>query len=142
MTTSPDVSGPVLIVEDDILIREGLRAAFEDAGAGDVHCCGTVAAAMERLAGLDPEILVLDVGLADRDDGWGLAELALQLSSNPPLVIFATGRSESIPAEVAALGLVIEKPCLPEEVVEAAGRALGDDKLLARIGKRLRVRRD
>lgn len=142
MTNIPDLSGPVLIVEDDILIREGLRAAFEDAGAGGVHCCSTVAAAMEQLAGLDPEILVLDVGLADRDDGWGLAELALQLSSNPPLVIFATGRSQSIPAEVAALGLVIEKPCPPEEVVEAACRALGDDKLLARIGKRLRVRRD
>jgi len=68
---------------------------------------------------------VLDVHLADRDDGWALAELVEQLGPPHPRIIFSTGSPDEIPPDIAEMGPVFEKPYDPAELVEALS---GDER--------------
>ncbi len=102
--------GSALVVEDDALIALDIAEALAEAGADPVSICPSIAEAMEALSRAVPALLVLDVHLADRDDGWALAELAIQLGETRPLVVFTTATPESIPLSAAQLGHVLPKP--------------------------------
>lgn len=129
--------GPVLIVEDDALLAAALAGCLEDAGATEVRTCDSATGAMAALAELKPEVIVLDVSLADRDDGWGIAELARELSARPPTVIFSTGSPDSIPPEVAQLGIVMEKPYAPQELADLIAGLPDRPGLIGRLRRRL-----
>ncbi|MBA4355390.1 MAG: response regulator [Novosphingobium sp.] len=109
--------GHALVVEDDGLIALDIAEALADAGADPVVTCSSIAEAMEHLSRSVPALLVLDVHLADRDDGWALAELATQLGEARPLVVFTTATPESIPASAAQLGHVLAKPFRTDELI-------------------------
>ncbi|MFM6932753.1 MAG: response regulator [Novosphingobium sp.] len=100
----------VLVVEDDPLLALGLEAAFLDAGAGEVVTAGRASHALHELAGRAPHLLVLDLSLIDSDEGFGIAEIALQLFNPPPYIVFSTGSPDRIPAHLRKLGRVFEKP--------------------------------
>ena len=102
--------GHVLLVEDDPLIALALEESLRDAGAKSVTTCTTTAEALTALRDHKPDAMVLDVHLADRDDGWAIAELVNSVGPNPPRIVFATGAPQDIPAEIAELGPVIAKP--------------------------------
>lgn len=102
--------GKVLLVEDDAIIAVALEEALIDAGAAAVTVCSTSAEALAALRDAKPDCMVLDVHLADRDDGWAIAELVNSVGPNPPRIVFATGAPQDIPAAIAGLGPVIEKP--------------------------------
>ena len=102
--------GPALIVEDDGLVALDIAEALTEAGARSVTTCASVAEAMAELEKAVPALMVLDVHLADRDDGWALAELATQLGESPPLILFTTATPAAIPATAAGLGKVLPKP--------------------------------
>lgn len=109
--------GQALVVEDDGLIALDIAEALEEAGANPVVTCASVAEAMVQLELAVPALLVLDVHLADRDDGWALAELAIQLGESPPLIVFTTATPSLIPASAADLGHVLAKPFLTEALI-------------------------
>lgn len=109
--------GRALVVEDDGLLAMMVAEALKDGGASHVSICPSIASALAELDRLKPDILVLDVHLADRDDGWTLAELVMELSPQPPIIVFSTGAPESIPARIAELGTVLVKPFAPEDLV-------------------------
>ncbi|WP_372732076.1 response regulator [Novosphingobium sp.] len=109
--------GRALVVEDDGLIALDIAEALTDAGADPVITCASIAQALEHLGRAVPSVLVLDVHLADRDDGWALAELAIQLGEVRPLVVFTTGTPESIPPSAAILGHVLAKPFRTEDLI-------------------------
>lgn len=113
----------VLIVEDDALLATALAEAFTDVGVRDVRVSASTAEAMVEIGDFAPQVLVLDVNLADRSDGWGLAELAEQLFDRPPLIIFSTGSPEAIPEHVRELGIVLAKPYTPEKLVAIARKS-------------------
>jgi len=119
----------VLLVEDDAVLALLLEDALLRGGAGEVVICATMQATIAALdAGFAgnqrPTAIILDVHLADRDDGWALAELATLLGPRPPRIVFSTGSPGDIPATVAALGPVFEKPYDVDELVKAlAGKA-------------------
>ncbi|RIV88266.1 response regulator [Aurantiacibacter xanthus] len=95
-----------------------LEDALLRAGAGKVTICVSVEQTMRELENeLRPDAIVLDVHLADRDDGWALAELVTMLGPKPPRIAFSTGSPEAIPANVAALGPVFVKPYDPDDLV-------------------------
>lgn len=125
--------GCALIVEDDALLAMELEDALTDGGASRVVVCHSVAAAMAELENLQPDILILDVHLADRDDGWAIAELVTEMSPDPPVIIFATGTPELIPDRIARLGAVIGKPYRPEALVATLGEHRRRPGLLARL---------
>lgn len=112
-------TGPrVLVVEDDAILGLALEAALVDAGAGEVAIATGMADAMSRLDSMCPDALVLDVHLADRDDGWALAELASMLGPRRPRIAFSTGSPDEIPAAVKTMGCVFEKPYDPAQLAD------------------------
>lgn len=129
--------GRALIVEDDALLAMSLEDALSEGGAEEVVVCDSVAAAMAELARLKPDILVLDVKLADRDDGWAMAELVTELSPRPPAIIFSTGAPERIPPHVAQLGAVMGKPYDPQALIAVLKEHLRKPGLLQRLREAL-----
>ena len=117
--------GCILVVEDDSVLALSIEAALLDAGARKVVLCPSIVSAMEALGEAKPDAVVLDVHLADRDDGWALAELVKQLGPPHPRIIFSTGSPDEIPPDIAEMGPVFEKPYDPAELVEALS---GDER--------------
>ncbi len=120
-------SAKVLIVEDDTHIRRLLRAALQRAG----HEVVEAANAREGLSLLDierPEIVLLDLGLPDRD-GLELIQLIRARSQAPILVISAREQSEE---KVAALDLGAD---------DYVTKPFDTEELLARVRTALRHRR-
>lgn len=120
--------GRVLLVEDDAILAMSLEDAFLRGGADEVIVCNTMQATMDQLEkGERLDAIVLDVHLADRDDGWALAELVDLLGPRRPWIAFSTGSPGAIPKEIAQMGPIFEKPYDPEQLVSvmAAGRKRG-----------------
>jgi DNA-binding NtrC family response regulator len=127
------ISGRALVVEDDALIAMAMADILTDLGMGEVQTCASSADAMALLAEFRPDVLTLDVNLADRQDGWALAELAQHISTTPPIIIFATGSPESVPPLVARMGYVIAKPFDPAAIHTILRKAQKDRGLLGRM---------
>ncbi len=105
-----DALGTVLLAEDDAVLAIATEQHLLDAGAGEVVIVHSTDAALEQLRSRQFDLLILDVHLADRDDGWAIAELVSQVGPHPPRIIFSTGAPDDIPPEIAELGPVLEKP--------------------------------
>ena len=116
----------MLVAEDDAVLALDMEEILREAGVAKVVVHPTIAAIMAELETGSPDVLVLDVHLADRDDGWALAELVDVLRAKPPRIVFSTGSPDDIPAAIAEMGVVLEKPYPPEKLVEAvAGERVG-----------------
>lgn len=111
--------GRVLLVEDDAVLALNLQDALLEGGAQEVVICHTLQATLAQLEkGQRLDAVVLDVHLADRDDGWALAELVALLGAKRPWIAFSTGSPGDIPEHVARMGPVFEKPYDPRQLVE------------------------
>ena len=122
----------ILVIEDDAHIRRLLRAALQRAG----HIVSEAATAREGLSLVDiekPEIVLLDLGLPDRD-GLELIQPIKQRSNATVLVVSAR---EDTTEKVAALDLsaddYVTKPFDTEEVLARIRtamrhRAIGQDE--------------
>ena len=108
-----------MIVEDDAVLAVALEAALHDAGVGEVVICPSTDAAMHALDQAAADAVVLDVHLADRDDGWAIAELVAMLGPRRPRIVFSTGSPDDIPAHIAEMGRVFAKPYDPAELARA-----------------------
>lgn len=124
--------GSALVVEDDPILALSIEDILRGAGAPNVTVCSSTAQALAALEKERIDVLVLDVHLVDRDDGWAIAELVNELGPQPPRIVFSTGNPDAIPAEIAELGTVLTKPYAPDALIAAASgsRRTG---LLARI---------
>ncbi len=110
--------GRVLLVEDDAILGLTIEQILRDAGVDHVDISASTDQALARLREHQPDVIVLDVHLADRDDGWAIAELVRTLGPDSPRIIFSTGAPRDIPADIAAMGCILEKPYDPETLVE------------------------
>jgi DNA-binding response OmpR family regulator len=109
----------VLIVEDDPVLALALEDALLASGAGEVAVCPSMESTMSELEKGPADAIVIDVHLADRDDGWAVAELVDMLGTRRPRIVFSTGAPQEIPEEIAEMGPVFEKPYDPAELVAA-----------------------
>jgi CheY-like chemotaxis protein len=120
---SPDTSktnlGRVLVVEDDPIQAMALEDALREAGAAEVVLCASIACTMDALEEGPADAVVIDVHLADRDDGWALAELLDMLGPKRPRIVFSTASPEDIPPVIAEMGPVFEKPYDPAQLAAA-----------------------
>lgn len=122
----------VLIVEDDPVLGMATEDTLRRAGVEHIDICPTTEGAMEVLRTNRPDAIILDVHLADRNDGWAIAELVEALGENSPKIVFSTGAPQDIPPEIAELGSVLEKPYAPEALLEAL-REPGRRGILSRL---------
>jgi DNA-binding response OmpR family regulator len=110
----------VLLVEDEIEIRELIEAAFEECGMV-VRSTGTDRSAYEILEkeARSFSLLVADINLGEGTTGFDVARRARKL--NPKLnVIYITGQA----TQVARFGVegseMFPKPFIPQELAERA----------------------
>ncbi len=111
--------GQVLVVEDDALLALDIEQALLDAGAAGVRLCPSTSEALILLRENRFDAIVLDVHLADRSDGWAIAELVDSIGPRPPRIVFSTGAPQDIPSEIAELGTVLAKPYHPRDLIRA-----------------------
>lgn len=116
----------VLIVDDEPHIRRLLHAALSRADYGIVEA-GNARQAMEMLAAEKPDVVLLDLGLPDRD-GLELVPLIKQKSDATLLIISARDATEQ---KVAALDLGAN---------DYVTKPFDTDELLARVRAALRHR--
>ena len=83
------------------------------------------------------DVVILDVHLEDRSDGWALAELLKELGPRPPRIVFSTGSPEAIPPAIAELGTVLEKPYEPAELLAALHAQAAPTGLFAKLRETL-----
>ncbi|MCW1430799.1 response regulator [Novosphingobium sp. JCM 18896] len=115
----------VLLVDDDLHIRRLLHSTLERGGY-EVIEAKTAAEALELAARHQPEAVLLDLGLPDRD-GLEIIQLLRQRTPAPILVISAR---EATDHKVAALDLgaadYVTKPFDSDEVLARLRAALRD----------------
>ncbi len=114
----------ILLVEDEVSMRELLRRALESAGyiVIDTHDGAQV---MELALGLIPHLIILDVNLP-HVSGWEVIE---QLKYDPttatiPIIVY-TASNDSARAQALDIADFIVKPATPEVVIRAVQKALG-----------------
>ncbi|MDQ3033796.1 MAG: response regulator [Myxococcota bacterium] len=111
----------VLIVEDSVDLRELYAAWLRDRGY-EVFEAGDGRSGWDRIAELQPDVVLLDLGLPSVD-GWKLATLLrLDRRRCAPAVIAITGMIEPDAiqnARDAGVDAVLFKPCDADEIVDA-----------------------
>lgn len=108
----------VLVVEDDPILALSIEQTLRTAGVRYVELCSTTDEALTALRETTPDLVMLDVHLADRDDGWAIAELVKGLEPSAPRIIFSTGAPQDIPAHIAEQGAVLAKPYKPDDLLQ------------------------
>ena len=123
MNAEPSQRGAtVLVVEDEILVRDMIAEELRDAGfevleAEDGEVASSLLTTSETV-----DVLFTDIRLPGPLDGWAIARLARQLRSNLP-VIYATGYTVDRSAEVPG-AIFLSKPYQPSQIVETIHRLL------------------
>jgi CheY-like chemotaxis protein len=121
-TSPPSVlSRTVLLCEDEGMVRDALGELLQARGFRVLLASGG-AEALRLAARNDFDVLVTDVGLADMS-GVELARRLREVRAACP-VLFASGRRENLPAELADAAFIL-KPFGIEELCDAIGSALG-----------------
>jgi CheY-like chemotaxis protein len=120
----------VLIVEDEVLIRESLANHFGDAGFQVLQAeTGERACSLLRTAKNRIDWLFTDIRLPGEIDGWRLAEEFRRAHPFRP-VVYATAFREEWPQEVPG-SIFLRKPYLPAQVVAAFRRLMHDMDAIA-----------
>jgi CheY-like chemotaxis protein len=110
----------ILLVEDQILVRECLQAALEDAG----HAVVAAPSGAEALAQLESSAaglfgLVTDVNLGRGVNGWAVATRARELNPNLPIVYMTGGNAHEWAAYGVPDSIIVTKPFVPVEITVA-----------------------
>ncbi len=117
---APNARVRVAIVDSNIIFRAGVRTVLERRpGIAVVSECGDAATALDQIASLEPDLVVVDVDLED-DTTKGLA-LLQELSRQFPRVrvlVLTTALSELVVVESLRRGAVgyALKDCSPDEL--------------------------
>jgi len=109
----------VMIVEDDAVLGLTIEQTLLDAGFAEVSICPSTACTIGKLREGSFDAMVLDVHLADSDEGWEVAELVEALGTRNTRIVFQTGSPEEIPARIRKLGPVLTKPYDPADLIAA-----------------------
>lgn len=109
----------VIVVEDDAVLGLTIEQALKDAGFGEVTICASASCTLAKLRNGSFDAMVLDVHLADSNEGWEIAELISALGDTATRIVFQTGSPEVIPPDIRRLGPVLTKPYDPQDLVAA-----------------------
>ncbi|GGM17994.1 MULTISPECIES: response regulator [Micromonospora] len=77
----------VVVVDDQTLVRQGIRTLLELAGCTVVGEAGDGAAALEVIAASTPDVVLLDLRMPHRDGLWTLRQLRERAVDVPVLVL-------------------------------------------------------
>ncbi len=110
---------PILLVEDDPLLRDALRLLLEDAGYRVLEA-GSAAEALDLTAAAPPALILLDLGLPDRP-GLDVARILRgRLATRETPIVALTGRvgaGERSACLEAGCTSFLAKPIEPRELL-------------------------
>jgi len=116
--SEPPIIGTVLLVDDDVLIRDAARSALEEVGFSVVAALDdTGAVAALESAGESFCALVTDVNLGCPRSGWDIARAARALSPRLPVVYVSGAHAQEWRLEGVPDSLMFRKPLTPERLV-------------------------
>ncbi|HEY0590537.1 MAG TPA: sigma-54 dependent transcriptional regulator [Thermoanaerobaculia bacterium] len=123
----------ILIIDDEISIRETLRDILEDEG----HRCTLCESAEEALAAYakeDFDLVLLDVWLPGID-GLALLERLRGVGAMPPVIVISGHGSVETAVRATRLGAYdfLEKPLSLDRVLLTVGHALADSRLRQQV---------
>jgi CheY-like chemotaxis protein len=127
------IAGPpvVLLVEDDDSNREMYSLYLESSGLG-VLGARNGEEGLIRAREHQPHVVVTDVSMPVMD-GWELAQALRENDGTAQIAIIALSgrpREESaLPLERRYVDVVLEKPCLPDDLLRAITRVLAHQRL-------------
>jgi two-component system, OmpR family, KDP operon response regulator KdpE len=104
----------VLVVEDELPIRQLLRRGLENHGFGVIEAADA-AAGIAQCAEADPDLVILDLGLPDRDGRELIAEV--RLWSRVPILVLSgrAGAAEKVAAlDLGGSDYVVKPFSMPE----------------------------
>lgn len=115
---------PILVVEDDTLIRMALVATLKGGGYTVAECNSGAAAMILIDDSADLQGLISDINLGDGPDGWAVAHHARQ--RYPALaVLYVSGESvASWTAEGVPNSLILQKPYAEAQLMTAIASLL------------------
>ncbi len=116
-------NGPVLLVEDSLLVAIHVEDILTQIGATRVSTAATVAAALKEIDAMRPAVAVLDVNLGDEDS----LPVADRLRALGIPYLFATGYGEKLGLPAVHAGTaILQKPYTKANLAAALSRALRD----------------
>lgn len=122
-----DTRTKILLVEDDVLLREAFRLLLEEYGY-EVHEAGTAADALRTVAAESPALVLLDLGLPDRPGLEVARELRETSAPRTPLVFALTGQvgpEERRACLDAGCAVYLPKPIEPRQLLRHIDEVLG-----------------
>jgi len=120
----------VLVIEDDqdiqAVLDEVLRdVGFEPAIAGS----GEEAVTLLKAFGSNYRVLVTDIRLMGRLDGWRVARVAREVDPAFPIVYITGAVPEEWPVHGVPNSVLLKKPFAPEQLVAAIAQLIGPSAL-------------
>lgn len=107
----------VLVVDDDVLLRELVSARLHADGYTVIEAASGSEAIAAMLAGADPDILVTDIAMPSSISGWCLGERFRSLHPNLPIIYTSSGAPD--PERMLPNSRFIQKPFHPDELLAA-----------------------
>lgn len=115
---------PILLVDDDVAVREALAQTVDLADLTPI-VAGSFVAAKDHITRDFPGVILSDIRMPGRD-GFHLLNYARAVDDDLPVVLL-TGEGD-IPMAVAAMDQgafdFLEKPCAPSDLIAVLSRAL------------------
>jgi two-component system, cell cycle response regulator CpdR len=117
----------VLLVEDELLIRDLLQSALEDAGF-EVADADSGAAAIDLLQRPSSQFagVVTDVNLGSGTTGWDVARAARRADLRIAVVYMSGGSAHEWAAEGVPDSAILAKPFAPAQLVVALATQLNN----------------
>jgi CheY-like chemotaxis protein len=108
----------ILIVDDELDIREVLRGFLEDCGA-TVSTASSAKEALEKALEADFDLVLSDISMPNRD-GYALIEDLRRLKPSPPVIALTAYASEQAKLRALTAGFVahVAKPVELSELLE------------------------
>ncbi|HET9000976.1 MAG TPA: response regulator [bacterium] len=97
-------AGDVLLVDDEALIRMGMRAMLQDLGYRVVGEAADGEDAVEKVAALDPDVVIMDIKMPGMD---GLEATRRIMAEHPvPIIVLTAYNQRSLVEEAADAGVL------------------------------------
>jgi len=111
----------ILVIDDTAAIRTFLRISLEAQGAG-FYEAATATTGLQLSRELQPDIVVLDLGLPDRDGSEILGALKEKYAEGkaPAVIVLTVRKEQQVRDHVMALGAdaYLTKPFVMDELLE------------------------
>jgi len=119
----------ILVVDDDADMLEACQLVLQQAGH-EVQVARTAEEGMQGVRRFKPELLILDVMMAEPDDGIAMAQELRRTGFAAPILMLTsigrvTGMEYGRNSEMVPVDEFVDKPVAPATLVEKVSRLLG-----------------